>query len=284
LLGPDKAATVIGHLKEDPMLSLEKLLGMMWEDYCVLNPDAKKIYDLFTSEGEVVANDHIALRTFNHPRLGIDSLARQFEKYGYVAKGDYTFVEKKLFAKHYEHPDETQPKIFISELELEKVSPFVRNTVNKLVDKIPEAVLNAEDFSVSGRPWDMSYALYSELAKESEYASWVAAHGFRPNHFTVFINGLKKFSDILTLNKFITAKGFPLNKSGGEVKGTTADYLEQSSTMASEIPVKFTEGLHKIPGCYYEFARRYPLANGKLYQGFVAKSADKIFESTNKLS
>ncbi len=32
---------------------------------------------------------------------------------------------------------------------------------------------------------------------------------------------------------------------------------------------------------FYEFAKRYPTANGKLYQGFVAASADKFFESTN---
>ncbi len=31
-----------------------------------------------------------------------------------------------------------------------------------------------------------------------------------------------------------------------------------------------------------EFAHRYPLPNGNLFQGFVAKSADKIFESTNR--
>jgi hypothetical protein len=43
----------------------------------------------------------------------------------------------------------------------------------------------------------------------------------------------------------------------------------------------FTEGEFDIPGCYYEFARRYPDADGKLYSGFIAKSADKIFESTN---
>jgi glutamine cyclotransferase len=52
--------------------------------------------------------------------------------------------------------------------------------------------------------------------------------------------------------------------------------------MASEIPVKFTDGTYNIPGCYYEFAKRYKMDNGKFYQGFVAKSADKIFESTNK--
>lgn len=255
----------------------------MWIDYCELNPAAKKIYDLFTAEGEAVLNDHIALRTFNHPRLGIESLARHFKKHGYIEKGEYVFVEKKLYAKHYEHPDEHMPKIFISELELEKVSPFVRETVSKLVDTLSDSLIQNEKFAMIGRPWDMSYKLYSELAKESEYASWVAAYGFRPNHFTISINNLKKFHDINILNKFITDHGFVLNKSGGLVKGTPEDYLEQSSTMASEIPVKFSDGTYNIPGCYYEFAKRYPLANGKLYQGFVAKSADKIFESTNKM-
>jgi hypothetical protein len=264
------------------MMTLDTLLQKMWIDYCAINPAAKKIYDIFTAEGETVINDHIALRTFNHPRLGIESLAKQFKKYGYVEKGDYVFTEKKLFAKHYEHPDLDQPKIFISELELEKVSPFIRDTVNALVEKIPQTVIDSETFSMCGRPWDVSYDLYSKLAKESEYASWVAAYGFRPNHFTVNINKLKKFNDILKLNSFIESKGYVLNKSGGAVKGTPADYLEQSSTMASEIPVKFTDGTHSIPGCYYEFAKRYALENGKLYQGFVAKSADKIFESTNK--
>lgn len=264
-------------------MNAQNLLDLMWKDYCQLNPAAKKIHDLLVAEGEAVLNDHIALRTFDHPRLGIGSLARQFEKLGYTAMDEYFFVEKKLYAKHWQHPDETQPKIFISELQLEKVSPLVRDSVNKMVEQIPDSLIQSETFSVCGRPWQMSYQLYSELAKESEYASWVAAHGFRPNHFTVFINSLKKYNDILTLNKFITSKGFPLNKSGGEVKGSPAEYLEQSSTMANEIPVQFSDGTYNIPGCYYEFAKRYPMSTGKLYQGFVAKSADKIFESTNKM-
>ncbi|MEJ2595547.1 MAG: DUF1338 domain-containing protein, partial [bacterium] len=40
-------------------------------------------------------------------------------------------------------------------------------------------------------------------------------------------------------------------------------------------------GIFSIPSCYYEFARRYPDASGKLYGGFIAKSADKIFEITD---
>lgn len=265
------------------MMNLEALLEKMWIDYCELNPAAKRIHDIFTAEGETVLNDHIALRTFNHPRLGIDSLANHFKKYGYIEKGEYTFVEKKLYAKHYEHPNENMPKIFISELQLEKVSPFIRETVNKLVEQLPDSIIQSDTFPMCGRPWKMTYALYSELAKESEYASWVAAYGFRPNHFTVNINKLKKYNDISVLNEFVKSKGYVLNASGGEIKGTPADYLEQSSTMASEIPVRFEDGIHNIPGCYYEFAKRYPLTTGKLYSGFVAKSADKIFESTNRV-
>ncbi|MGZ3803744.1 MAG: 2-oxoadipate dioxygenase/decarboxylase family protein [Pseudobdellovibrionaceae bacterium] len=265
-------------------MSLQNLLDSMWKDYCELNPAARKIYDLLTAEGEKVVNDHIALRTFNHPRLGIKSLARKFENLGYkMTETEYHFTEKKLYARHWEHPDSTQPKIFISELELEKTSPFVRETINKLISTVPDSLIESETFSLCGRPWNISYHLYSELAKESEYASWVAAHGFRPNHFTVFINSLKKYNDIFTLNKFLASKGFRLNQSGGEVKGTPAEFLEQSSTMASEVPVKFSDGVFSIPGCYYEFAKRYPMKNGKLYQGFIAASADKIFESTNKL-
>lgn len=264
-------------------MGIQKLLEKMWVDYCGMNPAAKKIYDIFTAEGETVLNDHIALRTFNHPRLGIKSLSQHFEKYGYRYAGEYTFTEKKLYAQHFEHRDENLPKIFISELELEKVSPFIRDTLNDLAMKVPDSLIQSETFSFCGRPWDLSFKTYSALAAESEYASWVAAYGFRPNHFTVNVNELKKFKDLTALNNFVISKGYTLNKAGGLIKGTPADYLEQSSTMAEEIPVQFSDGTHGIPGCYYEFALRYPLESGKLYQGFVAKSADKIFESTNKI-
>lgn len=261
---------------------LQELLNAMWVDYCALNPAARRIFELLTKEGETVLNDHIALRTFNHPKLGIQSLAQTFLKYGYEEKGDYVFKEKKLYAKHYEHPDLNLPKVFISELELEKVSPFIRDTMNSLIESIPQTAIQSDKFSMSGRPWEMSFKTYSKLAEESEYASWVAAYGFRPNHFTVNVNALRKFNDLPTLNKFLESNGYKLNSSGGVIKGNPEQFLEQSSTMAEEIPVKFTDGTHNVPGCYYEFAKRYKLPNGKYYQGFVAASADKIFESTNR--
>ena len=261
---------------------LHSYLEKMWIDYIKLNPQAEKIYNLFTQSGEQVVNDHIALRTFTHPALGINSLAQHFKKLGYSEVGEYHFVEKKLFARHYENEDPTFPKIFISELELEKVSSFVRETLLMCANQIQAAHIQNENFVYSGRHWISHHSTYLKLAAESEYASWVYAYGFRPNHFTVSINHLKQFTDIKRLNDFVKNNQMRLNASGGEIKGTPEEWLEQSSTMASEIQLQFSDGIYATPGCYYEFAKRYPMTNGKLYQGFIAKSADKIFESTNK--
>lgn len=254
----------------------------MWQDYIAINPLAKKVYDTLISEGEKVSNDHIALRTFNHPRVTIDVLAKPFLENGYSYVGDYHFPDKKLYAKHFDHSDEKMPKIFISELKLEDFSAELRKTVGGLIDQIPKGMEEQFDFTSIGRPWKVSTKIYNDLLKESDYAAWVAAFGYRPNHFTVFINELKKYSDIRVLNEFLKAKGFKLNSSGGEVKGSQEVFLEQSSTLANSIEVTFDDSKLTIPACYYEFAKRYPMKNGKLYQGFVATSADKIFESTNK--
>ena len=83
--------------------ALKKFLDSMWKDYCAINPQAREIHAAFINKGEIVHNDHIALRTFNHPRLGIKSLAQHFEKYGYTECGEYFFIEKKLYAKHFEN-------------------------------------------------------------------------------------------------------------------------------------------------------------------------------------
>lgn len=262
--------------------TLPALLDKMWKDYIGINPLAQKISDLLTGQGETIQNDHIALRTFNHPRVSVDVMAKPFLEAGYKYGGDYHFPEKKLYAKHYQHPDENLPKIFISELKLEEFSPALQKTVNDLVAQIPAGMEHQFDFVSAGRPWKLTTQVYNDLMKESDYAAWVAAFGYRPNHFTVFINGLKNFSDIQVLNDYLKQNGFKLNASGGEVKGSKEVCLEQSSTLANNIEVSFDDGKLTIPACYYEFAKRYPLKDGKLYHGFVAASADKIFESTRQ--
>ena len=261
-------------------LKLNKLFDKMWLDYIAINPLAQKIHELLVSRGEIISNDHIALRTFNHPRVCIDILAKPFIESGYFYVSDYHFPEKKLYAKHFEHKESHYPKIFISELKLEEFSSELNQQINQLIDQIPSGQEGEFDFSSSGRPWNVTSSVYENLFKESDYAAWVSAFGYRPNHFTVFINELKNFSNLEMLNSFLKDHGFKLNSSGGEIKGSKDVYLEQSSTLANNIEVDFSDKKMTIPACYYEFAKRYPMPNGNIYQGFVATSADKIFEST----
>ena len=192
---------------------------------------------------------------------------------------------KKLYARYYQHPDDTLPKVFISELKVGLLSQACQDIINELVSQVPEDAIIQQNFCYSGRPWEISKKQYQNLARESEYASWVGAHGYRPNHFTVSINHLRFNHEqthprIQTINDLLLAKGYTMNTNGGLIKGSPDERLEQSSTMAKEIEVALADGVLSIPGCYYEFALRYPKSNGPLYQGFVAASADKIFEST----
>lgn len=261
--------------------TINGLLDKMWHDYVLLNPQAQKIVNLIENKGDEVVNDHIALRTFNHPRLSIDKIAAPFLNSGYKECGTYNFEEKKLFAKHYESSDENMPKIFISELLLEEFSDEFNQIVNKVIDQISDEEISRFDFTCTGRNWKLSSNEYEALKSESEYGAWLCAIGFRPNHFTLFINKMQSFSEVSDLNTYLKENGFTLNSSGGEVKGSKEVCLEQSSTMANQIEVEFSDKSMQIPSCYFEFAKRYPLKDGKLYQGFVASSADKIFESTD---
>lgn len=260
----------------------DQLLNLLWEQYTLLTPSAKQIQLLFEDRGEHVQNDHIALRTFDDERVNIEVISVPFVKMGYVKKGEYEFKEKKLFAHHYEHSvDKSAPKIFISQLLLRKCSPDLQRIVSAALDQITDSELNADTLMLKGRLWSISTEEYDVLQKESEYASWMYVFGFCANHFTVFVNELKTLSSLEEVNSLLKNRGFKLNDAGGEIKGSPEEFLEQSSTIADQIPVSFNSETKNIPSCYYEFARRYHLPDGALYQGFIAASADKIFESTN---
>ena len=56
-----------------------------------LNPQAGAIHSLLESRGERVVNDHIALRTYDDPRIGLETLSAPFMQCGYPPVGDYSF-------------------------------------------------------------------------------------------------------------------------------------------------------------------------------------------------
>lgn len=259
---------------------VKQLFNNIWQQYIAVTPSADKIQQLLGNGNDVI-NDHVAYRTFNLAKINLDQLAKHLLSLGYTECGQYDFAAKKLTAKHFEHSDKNLPKVFISELRVEEFSAPVQTIIKALVDQLPEEISQQENFLYSGRQWQISFTDYQQLLAASEYAAWLAAWGFRANHFTVSINHLKNFDSIIAVNNTLKAAGYLLNIVGGEVKGDETVKLEQSSTLADKAMVDFSDKSIEVPSCFYEFAKRYPLANGELYTGFVAASADKIFASTN---
>jgi hypothetical protein len=264
-------------------MTTTEIFDSLWSEYTERTPSAQKINELLISGGNQVFNDHVAFRTFDEPRVNIEVLARPFLAAGYVECGDYTFEAKKLYAKHYEHAtDKNLPRVFISQLKIAEFSSELQEEVKKMIDGIPVHELNADRLVFKGRLWEQpSFEVYEKLQAETEYAAWLYVNGFCSNHFTVDVNKLDTFNSLQEVNKFLKEKGFQMNTSGGLIKGTPAEFLEQSSTLADRIPVKFKEKTEEITSCYYEFAFRHAMHNGDLYSGFVTGSADKIFESTD---
>lgn len=250
-----------------------------WADYSSVTPLAHEIHTLLQDSGELIVHDHIALRTLAHPSTGLEAFENFFNDFGYKAAGEYSFADKRLRAIHLEAPK--LPLIFVSEFlyEDDKFSDFTRETMEEVILACDGADLS--ELFKSRKCWQPSFETYKKLALESEYAAWLYAWGFRTNHFTVSVNAFSIFDDIPKINTFLKHNGFALNTSGGEVKGSEAQGLVQSSTMADNFIVDFLEGEQMVPSCYYEFAKRYKI-DGTLYTGFVPTSADKIFESTNR--
>jgi hypothetical protein len=262
-------------------MTIAELLDVLWRDYAASTPQAERIQELLTQHGEILCNDHVALRTYGAPGIGIDALARPFEALGWRPRERYRCHHDHLRACYWQHDDVTLPKVLVSELVLGELSPEAQAVIGALVAQLPAGFGARGDLAWAGRPWRVTHAEYLALLAESEYAAWVAAFGFRVNHFAVDVGSLSTFPDLEALDAFLIEHGETLDDSGGTIKGSRANRFEQSSTRADSIAVAFADTTARIPSCSYEFARRYPLPSGELFHGFVQASTDEIFESTD---
>lgn len=263
---------------------IQELFDFFWREYSAITPAAAEIHALLAARGERYVNDHVAFRTFNIDPIGVESLGATFVDLGWRESGEYFFEQKRLRARSYAPPEDGLPHVFISELLVEQFSPELGRIVRGLVEQVPAERRNSAALLTELPTWKpIAYADYRTLQSESEYAAWLAAFGVRVNHFTVLVNALETFGSLKEFNAWLKECGYSMNTSGGEVKGSPDVLLEQSSIMANRIPWEFAGGeRHVIPTCYHEFARRYEdPATGRLYAGFIARSADRIFESTD---
>lgn len=292
-----------------------ELFNRLWLQYIDRVPYAKMYSDMVTQKGGKVINDHIAFRTFNthtgEQPEGIRAIKHilNFLEYKQVSK--YKFLKNNLSAAHFEHPDETLPKIFVSQLEVDQLPEWaqllihgtVKDTRYLLSDKSIEMLnilkdngnlpLEAADFIVDDlaqyfrRPWNIpGKADLLKLNDISQYGAWVLLHGNAVNHFAALINDqdVAEWPDLETTCKALEAAGIPMKEN---IEGEKGSILQQSSTLAVKegVKVKGENGFEKIVWtyAYYELAQRGFIdvdGDQKLFNGFLADQASHLFNMT----
>lgn len=286
---------------------LDYVLSGLMQRYQDRVPDVAAIIAAMITENlievpEDIENDHIAFRTIGVPELGIQSLEKIFLHYGYTKRDAYHFKEKKLDAFWYAPPLPNYPRIFISELRVQDLSPQAQQIITSYTNEVlvdPVGDLNLDDgpavdtFLHSSLWRTPTLQDYQALAAESEYAAWVIYNRYYLNHFTISVQNLPDgYNTVADFNNFLEKEGFTLNNAGGKIKISPDGLLLQSSTVAKMIPATFAGNeVHKIAGSYVEFAERKVLpefahlpadmiTRSHRREGFEAGNADRIFEST----
>lgn len=288
-----------------------KIIDGLMERYRERVPDVGAIIERMMVQGLIrsaadIENDHIAFRTMGVPHLGIRSLEKVFLHHGWVRRDFYHFPEKKLDAWWYSPPTPRLPRIFISELKVDLLTPDCARIIRCYTDEVSSDPVDEIDldraeavvaFLHRGLWRTPTWADWQRLSGESEYAAWVIYNRYYLNHFTISVHNLPApWDTVAKFNEFLLEGGFRLNDSGGLVKTSRDGLLLQSSTVARRVDATFDDGhggteVHAIPGSYVEFAERRVLPEhsglppekiGREHRrdGFEAGNADRIFEST----
>ena len=299
---------------------LDKLLDILWLHYKKRVSYAAQYQSLVEQRGGKVQNDHLAFRTFNADcgaqPAGVEGIARIFTALGYERKDTYLFADKKLTAWHYEHKtNATNPKIFISQLEVDQLSPPIATLIKQTIagaqdllsaedKKLLETLSNGQKIALEqadalatalsrffSRPWNPpKRETVEKIDKESQYAAWTLLHGNSVNHFTAFINAqnVADWPDLETTVAALRAQGMPMK---AELEGEKGSKLRQSSTKAADaecdiIEADGSKGKMAWSYAYYELAERnnVPGPDGKpvQFQGFLGAQATNLFEMTKR--
>lgn len=287
--------------------ALDFFIQDLFNRYKASVPAVERITRAMIEQGIVgsqqeILNDHIAFRTLGLPNLGIASFEKIFLHHGFKKRDFYSFEEKKLNAWWYAPPADNYPRIFISELRVNELSPDAVAIIKKYTESITEDPVDQIDLNDGQaiteylhRPlWSMpELDEYTRLMEESEYAAWVILNRYYLNHYTISVHNLGSgYNSLPNFNAFVESLGIKLNDAGGKIKTSADGLLCQSSTVAEWNEVEFPGGKKlSVAGSYVEFAERKVLPEfshlpsssiGPQHrrEGFEAGNADKIFEST----
>ncbi len=290
-----------------------ELFDALWSRYRKRVSYVVEYERIVREAGATFVNDHIALRTFacQQPLTGIASISRVFEALGYASAGCYNFPNKHLSAIHFQHANREFPKVFISELRTWELSRPAQQIIQRIVGshrlaigvetlaaisnlsagnaENRQALLDAVVSQFHELPWDASEKDdVTALNDESQYAAWVAVHGYNVNHFTSLINshGIETLDDIEKTIDALRKAGVPMK---AEIEGAAGSKLRQSATEAAVIDVAVRENGQEavMPWsyAYMELAERGDIVDPETgkptrFEGFLGPQATHLFEMT----
>lgn len=290
-----------------------KLFDRLWDRYRQRVSYVRDYEQRIREAGATFVNDHIALRTLagQRPLTGIAGLSRVFVALGYRAAACYSFEDKHLDAIHFQHPNAEFPKLFISELRTWELSPSACAAISELLESHREPIsaetlaalsrleeCNADQRSrlldeVVSRFQDLPWAEPEKnavvaLNEESQYAAWVAVHGYNVNHFTSLINShdVAELDDIEKTVDALSAAGIPMKAN---IEGDRGSKLRQTATEAVVIDVAVADGqtVTTMPWtyAYFELAERGETTDPETgaksrFEGFLGPQATHLFEMT----
>lgn len=303
----------------DAITILNQVLDKLWTAYKQRVSYAATYNKLVLEHGGQMTNDHMAFRTLNTPQgqpSGINAISRIIIPLGYYKAGEYVFKEKMLYAEHFLHVDPKQPKIFISQLQVDQLpdncqqlmkeavsgsqDPLSDHTLQQL--KILEATETLKDNEAEivindicnalSRPWEPPLRSTVETINTvSQYGAWTLLHGNSVNHFTAYINEqqVPEWKDDLEVTmQALKEAGVPIKSA---IEGGRGTKLRQSSTEAVHelCPVREADNsLGEIDWtyAYYELLERHEVEDeqGKkqLFTGFLGDQATNLFDMTQR--
>jgi len=308
-VGPHQAIKV--NSAAERFLTL--LFDRLWDNYRNRVEHVMRYEEVIQQHKARFVNDHIAFRTFacQSPFVGIPIVARMFESLGYHAVGIYAFEDMFLKATHYQHENSELPKLFISELQVWRLSPQGQQIVARALAQHRPAIsmesltrlthIEKQDEAtwaylldrcvdwIERLPWPPPIKSdVLALNEESQYGAWTLVHGYNVNHFTSLINshGVDALGDIEHTVAALQAAGVPMKP---EIEGRPGSPLRQTATTAAMVDVSVRENDHitTMPWtyAYFELAERGyqtdpQTGEKRRFEGFLGPQASQLFEMT----
>ena len=203
--------------------------------YLAETPSAARALGALTARAAApLCVDHVALRSFRADGLGIDAVERELLVLGLRPRGQLAFPERKLLATWFavdadDYDAAPLPRVFVSELLVDQLSPEAQRIIAAAAADAAAAPSDGGLLAAAGAgllPWHgvQPASAYRALARESEYAAWVFANGFRLNHAAVAVHRLPPHArgtaapTLEAVNALMAEQGLRLSEEGGVVK------------------------------------------------------------------